>query len=377
MVQRQHPVTLAIGAAMVLVALVFRQPVSAQEAAPKPAVTTVRAELQTVAETEVFRGRVEAINRVDLRARVNGFVESVGFEEGRRVAQGAVLFEIEPDAYEAALTRIDGQIKSAESEKTLADIEVDRQRTLVQRQAVAEVALDEATASQGKLEGALLELQGARREAELNLSYAKILAPFDGRIGLSQVDVGDFVGPDSGALASLSSIDPIYVTFPVEEAAILDFRAEQREQADTDMIQVTLVMANGATYPETGRIVVVDTEVQRGTDTVLVRATFANPSGLLLDGQLVNVTLSRSAGEPSLTIPVQALQRDQAGYFTMVVSDDSIVEKRPIQLARVADKLAIVASGLEEGEQVVIEGAQRLRPGVEVDAQVIANDAAN
>jgi len=377
LVQRQHPVTLAIGAAMVLVALVFRQPVSAQEAAPKPAVTTVRAELQTVAETEVFRGRVEAINRVDLRARVNGFVESVGFEEGRRVAQGAVLFEIEPDAYEAALTRIDGQIKSAESEKTLADIEVDRQRTLVQRQAVAEVALDEATASQGKLEGALLELQGARREAELNLSYAKILAPFDGRIGLSQVDVGDFVGPDSGALASLSSIDPIYVTFPVEEAAILDFRAEQREQADTDMIQVTLVMANGATYPETGRIVVVDTEVQRGTDTVLVRATFANPSGLLLDGQLVNVTLSRSAGEPSLTIPVQALQRDQAGYFTMVVSDDSIVEKRPIQLARVADKLAIVASGLEEGEQVVIEGAQRLRPGVEVDAQVIANDAAN
>lgn len=349
----------------------------AQQTAPKPAVTTALVQLQSIDESEVFTGRVEAVNRVDIRARVSGFVEGIGFEEGQRVDQGTVLFEIEPDAYEAALTRIEGQIKSAESEKTLADIEVDRQQKLVEREAVAEVSLDEAVASQGKLEGALLELQGSKREAELNLSYSKVTAPFDGRLGLSDIDIGGFVSPDSGALVTLSSIDPIYVTFPVEEAAILEFRAEHGSQQDTQVLQATLVMADGSIYPETGNIAVVDTEVQRGTDTVLIRASFANPNGMLLDGQLVNITLSESAEEPSLTIPIQALQRDQAGYFAMVVGDDSKVEKRPVKLERMAGKVAIVAEGLDEGEQVVIEGAQRLRPGIEVDAQVAIDDATN
>lgn len=344
----------------------------AQQDAPKPAVTVVPVALEAIDDSAVFTGRVEAVDHIEVRARVSGFVQSVGFDEGAKVAAGDTLFEIEPDAYEAAVTQIQGQVQSADAENTIADIEVNRQRTLFESDTVAEAVVQRAEAEQGRIEGQILQLQGSLRAAELDLSYTKITAPFTGRVGLSDIDVGAFVGPESGSLVILSSIDPIYVTFPVAEAVLLDFRAKRAANPDSAPVTATIVLANKKTYPEVGRIEVVDVAVQAGTDTVLVRASFPNPDGALLDGQLVDLTITDEAAEKSLTVPVQSLQRDQAGHFVMVVGDDDKVEKRPIVLARVAGLRAVISDGVKEGENVIFEGMQRARVGAIVDAEPAA-----
>ncbi|MEM7237868.1 MAG: efflux RND transporter periplasmic adaptor subunit [Pseudomonadota bacterium] len=268
---------------------------------------------------------------------------------------------------------MEGQIQSAEAEDKLAGIEVARQRTLFEKDTVAEAVVQRAEAEQGKIAGQIVELQGSLRAAELDLSYTTVTAPFDGRVGLTDIDIGAFVEHGSGALVSLSSIDPIYVTFPVAETVLIDFRAKRDADPAGPPVSARITLANGSVYPRAGTIEVVDTTVQAGTDTIRVRASFPNPSGTLLDGQLVELTVTDRAAETSLTIPVQSLQRDQAGYFTMVVGSDGKVEKRILTLDRIADLRAIIADGLSEGEQVIFEGVQRVRAGIEVTAEPAGN----
>ncbi|MEM1274886.1 MAG: efflux RND transporter periplasmic adaptor subunit [Pseudomonadota bacterium] len=342
------------------------QAAQAQQQAPKPAVTTITAALEDVANRWSYTGRIEAAQQIELRARVSGFIEKIGFTEGGPVVAGDILFQIEQDAYEAQITRIEGQIKSAEAEKTLADIEVDRQRKLFSTETVAESVVQRAEAEQGKVEGQILELQGSLRDAELDLSYTSVAAPFDGRVGFSEYDVGAFVGPDSGPLLQLSSIDPIYAVFPVSEAEYLDWRASNPQ--GRGKVEASLTLSNGSEYGESGRPEVVDTSVQEGTDTILIRAVFANPDGALLPGQLVEVNLNSAADEKSLTIPARALQRDQAGYFVLVVEDGKVARKN-VETGQLTGGKMVITEGLGEGDEVIVDGIQRARPGSEVDAQ--------
>ncbi|MBB96914.1 MAG: efflux transporter periplasmic adaptor subunit [Rhodobacteraceae bacterium] len=379
-------------------------PLPAQQA---PVVGTVAVKAQDIAQSGQFTGRVQAVDRVDVLPRVSGFLLSIGFTEGSKVSQGQMLFEIEPDAYQAAVTQIEGQIKSAQAEKALADIEVDRQQKLVGDQVTAENVLQQAQAKQGQAQGTLEELQGALQAANLNLSYTTITAPFDGRVGLTDMSVGAYVSEATGTMVTVSSIDPIHVTFPVSEARFLDFTAKDQSDTTTGAtdgqpsaasdaqpsvatdtqpaaatdpgqdggtgpaapITVSITLSNGRAYNKQGTIDVVDTQVQQGTDTILVRASFPNPDGLLRDGQLVRVTLQKDTGETSLTIPAQALQRDQGGYFVFVLGDGNKVEKRQITFGRMAGAEVVVAGGLKEGEQVITEGVQRARPGEVVTPQ--------
>ena len=380
----------------------------AQQSPQAPLVGTVAVTSQDIAQSAQFTGRVQAVDRVDVLPRVSGFLLSIGFDEGGKVSKGQTLFEIAPDAYQAAVTQIQGQIQSAEAEKKLADIEVDRQQTLVGDQVTAENVLQQAQAKQGQAAGVIEELQGSLQSAQLNLSYTKITAPFDGRVGLTDMSVGAYVSETTGTMVTVSSIDPIHVTFPVPEARLLDFAGQDQAApatapqpdatadtasddssatasdatADTasddgsataakpaSPIVVSITLADGQTYDKNGTIDVVDTEVQQGTDTILVRANFPNPDGLLRDGQLVRVTLKQDTGEDSLTIPAEALQRDQSGYFVFVVGDGNKVEKRAITYGRMAGAEVVVAGGLKEGEQVITEGVQRARPGEVVTPQ--------
>ena len=348
------PVLLAV---FLCLAAVLAAPVARAQQAP--VVGTVAVQSKDIADSARFTGRVNAVNKVDILPRVDGFLLSLGFKEGQAVSDGQTLFEIEPDSYKAAITEIEGRIQAAEADKKLADIEVDRQQTLVGDQVAAENVLQQAQARQGQAAGTLQELQGELQIAKLNLSYTTITAPFDGRVGLTDMAEGAYVSPQSGTLVTVSSIDPIYVTFPVSESVFLDFTARQKARDTKAPLAVAITLANGRDYDHDGTIAVVDTQVQPGTDTILIRASFPNPEGLLRDGQLVRVTLTQDTGEDSLTIPAQALQRDQGGYFVLVVGDDGKVEKRAITFGRMAGPDVIVAGGLKQGEQVITEGIQR------------------
>ena len=424
-------------------------PAEAQQAQDQqaPKVGTVAVKSEDVADTAGFTGRVRAVKRVDILPRVSGFLDKIGFAEGSAVTDGQILFEIQKASYEAAITQIEGQIKAAQAAKKLADIEVTRQTKLVKDQVSAENVLQEAQAKQGQAEGQIEQLQGALQDAQLNLSYTTITAPFAGRVGLTDMSVGAFISPSTGTMVTLSSVDPIYVTFPVAEALLLDFSGRDQmtpdaapgsdtstdtssgtaqdtgKDADSDTasgttsttasgtasgtttqgtassapastatdsgtdakadsskerrsaaaamasLGVTLTLANGKEYVQPGKVVIVDTEVQEGTDTILVRASFPNPDGVLRDGQLVQVKVSQDTGEDSLVIPAQALQRDQGGYFVLLVDKDNKVEKRPITFGRMAGADVVVAGGLKEGEQVITEGVQRARPGATVSPE--------
>ena len=338
-----------------------------QEASKAPVVAVEVLEPSVVADSQQFNGRVQAEDKVNLLARSSGFVQARNFDEGGSVSKGDVLFEIEPDAYQAAVTQIQGQIQSAQAEEKLAQIEVDRQQTLFDRGTSAENVLQQAQAQLGKVQGTLTELQGALQEAQLNLSYTKIIAPFDGRVGFTDFSVGAFVGPESGGLVTLSSVDPMYVVFPVAEARVLNMR----KNAGDSPLTAQLTLANGDVYDKPGKIITSDATVNQGTDTLLVRAEFENPDKLLLDGQLVRIQLSSTKGKPVLSFPLQSLQRDQEGYFVMLVNSDNKVEKRPIKVDRFTGTRVVPSDGLEAGDKLITQGLQRVRPGMTVQPQAV------
>lgn len=335
---------------------------------PPPAVIVAPATMQAIDRGQTFNGRIVAEKKVELRARVGGLLEARSFIEGAPVKAGAMLFEIEPAPYQAALEEVDGKIQAAQAEKRLADLEVERQRELVARRTASQAQLDRAIANAGVQEGNLAQLEAARKSAALDLSYALITAPFDGRIGLASVDVGDYVNQGSGTLATLTSIDPIDVELHVAQSTVLDFEASLADGTFKNAPAATLTLSNGKTYETRGKLSFVDVSVATGTDTVTLRYRFENPAGRLLDGQLVGVSLEAQNDEPVLTVPVEALQRDQAGTFVMVVDAEDMVARRDVVVSRREGTVAIVAEGLKPGERVVTGGLNKIRPGIKVDA---------
>lgn len=357
----------ALGCAALAGAVLGSGPSAAQQA---PSVVVAPAALQDVREGATFRGRLDAIQRVDLQARVAGFLRAVNFTEGAVTPEGAVLFEIEDDEYRARVQEAQGAVAAAEAALRLTEIERDRQATLVAREAVAQQQLDIAEANLGRAAGELTRLRASLARAELDLSYTRVLAPFTGIAGLTRQDVGAFVGPASGPLTTLTRLDPMRAEFPVPTATLMDFRAGA---TGDQPLSVTLTLPNGMVYPQPGVIDFTDARVAQGADTVLVRAAFPNPDGLLLDGALVGVALQLDAPQLVLSVPRRAIQRDQVGGFVLVVGPDGVVEQRRVSVARSTRDLAVIAAGLTEGEQVIVDGVNRVRPGIRVDA-VLASE---
>ncbi|AWM25521.1 acriflavin resistance protein [Sinorhizobium fredii USDA 205] len=336
--------------------------------APAPAVVVAPAAIMDLRETADFTGRIVAVQKVDIRARVSGFLEKVNFTEGQKVIAGTVLYEVEDGTYRAAVQEIQGSIEAAEASRELAVLERDRAQRLISSNTVAQATVDTANAQVKKAEADIVRLKGSKQAAELNLSYTRIVAPFDGIVGLSAVDVGGLVGPDSGSLVTLTRLDPISVQFPVATSILLDYRERSVRGEVPAGGDVEITLPNGTTYPKRGVINFVASDVSQGTDTITVRAELPNPDSLLLDGTLVRVTFEQTEKQEVLAVPQQAIQRDQQGAFVMVVGADSKVELRRVDVARSSRGQAVIAKGLKEGEQVITEGVGKVRPGVTVDA---------
>ena len=327
---------------------------------------TVIATKQPVNQVVDFTGRVEAINRVDVRARVTGFLEQTFFKEGDTVKEGGKLFLIDPAPFEAALQQAQGALLKAQGTLTNAALQRARADELVKTAATPVAVRDERLAAERNAQGGVAMADADVKTATINLGYTTILAPVTGRIGRAAVTKGNVVGPDSGPLTLIVSQDPMYVTFPVSQREFLRVRQEGRK-LNRDSLVVKLRFADGSPYDQDGRIDFVDVTVNRGTDTVLVRAVVPNPNGALTDGQFMRVYVQGDTPEEKVVIPRAALLADQEGIYVFAVVDGKAVVKR-VKTGGDNGTGVIIEQGLTGGEQVVVTGLQSLRPGAPVVA---------
>lgn len=340
---------------------------AAQQAAPAPIpVGTVTAERKPVAERRDFVGRVEAINRVDIRARVTGFLEAVLFKEGDQIKEGEPLYRIEAGLFQAAVEQAQGALERSKAAKILTTVQLQRAEDLLKSNTGTVVARDQARAADEQADGQIMIDEANLSTARINLGYTAIAAPVAGKIGRTNVTKGNVIGPDTGSLTMIVSQDPMYATFPVSQREFLR-EGDGDRRADIRNIKVQLRFADGSIYPQDGRINFIDVTVDRATDTVLARATFANPSGRLIDGQLVRVMLESGAPEEKVVVPQAALIADQEGIYVFVVEDGKAAIKR-IKTGGERGTGVIVDQGLSGGEQIIVDGLQGVRAGVPVRA---------
>jgi membrane fusion protein, multidrug efflux system len=354
-----------IWAAALILALVpsgYSQP-SGPSAIP---VSVVTAERRPVSKSADFVGRVQAINRVEIRARVKGYLEAVLFTEGDVVQEGAALYRIEKGLFQAAVEQAQGALEASKAQYQLAVKNRERQEDLFKRNVGTAKALDEAIAAEGEAKGAVLTNGANLTTAQINLGYTDITAPIAGKVGRTALTKGNVVGPESGILTVVVSQDPMYVTFPVSEG---EFSRHDRtgRAIDIKTIKVQIRFADGSIYDQVGEINFIGVSVDQATDAVTVRATMPNPKERLIDGQLVQVKLE--AGEPGerIVIPQSALIADQQGIYVFVVEDGKAVVKRIKPGAGIGGDV-VVEEGLSGGELVIVEGLQAVRPGIAVRA---------
>jgi membrane fusion protein (multidrug efflux system) len=337
-----------------------------------PAVGVITAEKRPVTETTEFVGRIEAVDRVDLRARITGFLFERLFREGQEVAVADTLFRIERAPFDAQVAQAQAQVASAQAELENANISLARARDLVRTQAGTQARVDDATAQQRTAQATLLGAQASLRVALINLGYTEIAAPIAGKIGRATYSVGNVVSPSTEPLATIVSQDPMYVSFPVSQRIGVELRERYASRGGPDAVRIRIRLINGQLYNQAGRITFIDTQVNRATDTILVRASIANPVRgeasdgplrTLIDGEFVTVYVEGAEPVPAVVIPRAAVLQDQQGFFVFVLDAQNRAARRVVTLGRSMADQVVVEQGLEGGERVVTEGVQRVRPG--------------
>jgi membrane fusion protein, multidrug efflux system len=346
---------------------------------PPPSVTVAKVTSQDVRQSITFVGQIAAVDQVDLIARVEGFLESKAVPDGSFVKEKDLLFTIEKAQYEASLTKAKADVASAKADAALKAADEKRDKDLMEKGHVSEAAYEATLAQMEQADASVEAAQSGLQQAELNLSYTDISAPFPGQIGKTTYSVGEVVGPSKGSLAKLIRLAPVYVNFSVSEAqylnAVQTHGISPAEIKPEDAPAISLILPNGEAYGEKGKIVYIDNQVDATTGTISFRGQFDNKDVRLLAGTYVSVILEAPKAETALVVPQSAIQRDQQGSFALAITPDKKVEQKYVELGAQIETNFVVTKGLKEGDEVIIEGLQKVRPGVVVDPVLASKPA--
>ncbi len=347
----------------------------AQQGAPPPAVLVQPAELKPLSEQNEFIGRAVAVDKVNLVARVKGALGPREFKDGDEVKEGQLLFTIERDPYQAAVDQKVAQRDAAKATLANAELQLKRAAELLRTNTGTQATYDQRLSEQLQAKAQVEDAEAKLRDAQIQLSYTEIKSPITGRIGRASVSPGNIVGPDSGVLATVVSEHPMRVLFPVTQRELLEAR-RGGGPSDDPKIVVQLRLADGSIYKEKGRLDFLDVTVDPKTDTQLVRAEFENKNGALTDGQTVRVIIEGEQVPTVVAIPQAAIAIDQAGSYVYVVNDKNVAEQRRIKTGFSREGLVSVTDGLKAGDKVIVQGQQRVRPGMTVNPAPASTDAA-
>ncbi len=360
-------------------ALCLATAAEAQAPPAAPSVGVVRVELKPITQSSQFIGRVQAIDRVDIVARVTAFLEEVEFKDGAEVKKGDVLYRLERGPFEADLHAKTAIVQQFQAQLDNANIQLERAQRLVLTQAGAQATADTALATQRSFAAQLLGAQANEQFSQINLDYTVISSPIDGKIGRTAVTPGNVVTPSSGVLVTVIGQDPMYVLFPVSVRTLLSMRERYAPLGGFNAIVVRLGLPDGRIYDQPGRMDFVDNTVQTTTDTIMVRAVFPNPplpvkstSGgtlrELTDTEFVSVFVEGVKPVEFLAVPRAAILSDQQSDFVYIVDTDGKVQRQNVKLGQSTPTTAAIESGLKVGDLVITEGLQRVRPGIAVQA---------
>jgi membrane fusion protein (multidrug efflux system) len=360
-----------------LVPFVLLLAAAAPPPAAPPAVGVVPVTPQQITQSDEFVGRIEAENKVAIVARVTAFIDQELFTQGGEVTRGQKLFVLERAPFEADVEQRAGAVAQVQATIANDQIRFNRAKALLNTPAGQRSTLDDAKAQLLADQAQLMQNQALLRSANINLAYTDIIAPIDGKIGRALITPGNVVSPSSGTLATIVSQDPMYVTFPVSRETGAQLRNRYATHGGLAAVRLRVRLQDGSMYDKIGKLVFVDNTVSQNTDTILFRGEIANPvrnglpagapgSRFLIDGQFVTVLLQGVVPVSALAVPRAAVLSDQQGDYVFVVGADDVARRTPVQLGQSTPATAIIMSGLSAGQQVVLDGLQRVRDGAKV-----------
>jgi RND family efflux transporter MFP subunit len=353
----------------------------APAAPPLQTVTVAPVPEREISEWDEFTGRLEAVDQVEIRPRVSGYIKRVTFTEGREVKKGEVLFEIDPRPYQAELARAEAELERAKSAASLAASDVQRAQTLVKAQAISREEYDSRTSAEAQGGAGVKAAEAAVQTARLNLEWTRVRSPINGRVSNALVTSGNLVeaGPPATLLTTVVSLDPMYVYFDSDEQTYLRYAGRARHGSNwrTAKLPVYLGLANEDGFPHEGQLDFVDNQIDPNTGTIRTRAVFSNASRALTPGLFARVKLVGDHKRKALLVRDAAIGTDQDRKFVLVVGQGDTLAYRPVVPGRLVDGLRIIDSGLQPGEHVVVNGLMRVRPGMKVAPQLAEMTAAD
>lgn len=336
---------------------------------PPPVVIVAPAVQKSVPIFRQYVGQTAAVNTVEIRSQVEGFLEKIAFAEGSTVQKGQLLFLIDPREYEAAVKKAEAALDQSKAALTKAKQDVARYTPLVRQHALPQEQLDTAVAAAQEGEANVEAAKAQLAQAELNLGYTKIRAPLTGRISRAQMKVGALVQPGSSLLATIYSINPVYVNFSVSEGTYLQFHRRAAHGRLGNFPPIQIILGDNSTYHYKGRIDMVSPQVDPATGTLGMRAEVPNPSGFLRPGLFVRVRMKVEEKPNALTVPAEAVQEVQGVQSVLVVNDQNKVEFHTVSAGDVVNNMRLIESGLQPGARVIVQGLQKVRPGMQVKPQ--------